>query len=49
MPTTRLMLADDHPIVRAGLKEVLAAESDREVVGEATNGGALLAVLASGR
>jgi DNA-binding NarL/FixJ family response regulator len=31
----RLLLADDHPIVRAGLRAVLAAEPDFEVVGEA--------------
>ncbi|MGW9209199.1 response regulator [Embleya sp. NPDC055664] len=31
----RLLLADDHPVVRAGLRAVLAAEPDFEVVGEA--------------
>nr|WP_202511740.1 response regulator transcription factor [Streptomyces sp. SID3343] len=30
-----MLLADDHPIVRAGLRAVLAAEPDFEVVGEA--------------
>ncbi|MGH8736398.1 MAG: response regulator [Burkholderiales bacterium] len=40
----RILIADDHPIVRAGLKEILAAEHDMEVVGEATNGDALLAL-----
>lgn len=34
----RILIADDHPIVRRGLKEILAAESDMVVVGEATNG-----------
>ncbi|MBO4209821.1 response regulator [Micromonospora echinofusca] len=31
----RLLLADDHPIVRSGLRAVLDAEPDIEVVGEA--------------
>ena len=34
----RLLIADDHPIVRAGLALVLAQETDFEVVGEAANG-----------
>jgi NarL family two-component system response regulator LiaR len=33
--TIRLLLIDDHPIVRAGLRAVLDAEPDLEVVGEA--------------
>ena len=32
------MLADDHAIVRAGLRELLTATGEMEVVGEATNG-----------
>src|SRR5215207_9418398 len=31
----RLLLIDDHPIVRAGLRAVLECESDIEIVGEA--------------
>ncbi|GGT02819.1 DNA-binding response regulator [Streptomyces kurssanovii] len=31
----RLLLADDHPVVRAGLRAVLDTETDFEVVGEA--------------
>src|SRR6185295_13419895 len=34
----RILIADDHPVVRRGLKEIVAAERDMEVVGEATNG-----------
>jgi DNA-binding NarL/FixJ family response regulator len=33
-----VLLADDHMIVREGLKKLLEAESDIEVVGEAANG-----------
>lgn len=31
----RILLADDHPVVRAGLRAILAGESDLDVVGEA--------------
>jgi DNA-binding NarL/FixJ family response regulator len=34
----RLVIADDHPIVRAGFEGILAGRPDFEVVGEATNG-----------
>ena len=34
----RVLLADDHPILRSGLKLLLGAESDMVVVGEANNG-----------
>src|SRR5437868_12823275 len=37
-PIMRIVIADDHPIVRRGLKEILASESDMNVVGAATNG-----------
>ncbi|WP_152186728.1 response regulator [Segeticoccus rhizosphaerae] len=33
--TVRLLLADDHPVVRAGLRAVLEAEPDFQVVAEA--------------
>ena len=33
----RVVLADDHRMVRTGLKEILADTGDIEVVGEATN------------
>jgi DNA-binding NarL/FixJ family response regulator len=34
----RILIADDHPIFRAGLKKVLDAEADLEVVDEAGDG-----------
>src|SRR5438874_8632742 len=36
--TVRIVLADDHPIVRDGLKELLLLEDDFEIVGEAGDG-----------
>ncbi len=36
--TVRIVLADDHPIVRDGLKKLLLLEEDFEVVGEAGDG-----------
>ena len=38
----RLAIADDHPIVRDGLKKLLALEPDFEVVGEAGYGRAVI-------
>jgi len=38
----RVLIADDHPILRTGLKQILTAESDIEVVGEVANGIELL-------
>jgi DNA-binding NarL/FixJ family response regulator len=38
MPKITVLLADDHTVLRQGLRAVLAAESDIEVVGEADNG-----------
>lgn len=37
-PITRVILADDHAIVRAGLRSLLEQESSIEVVGEASDG-----------
>jgi DNA-binding NarL/FixJ family response regulator len=38
MSKLRIVLADDHAIVRAGLKAVIGGHPDMEVVGEAANG-----------
>jgi DNA-binding NarL/FixJ family response regulator len=34
-PRTRILVVDDHPIVRLGIRQMLAAEHDLEVCGEA--------------
>ena len=34
----KVLIADDHPVVRHGLKQILASDSDMTVVGEAKNG-----------
>jgi YesN/AraC family two-component response regulator len=34
----RVLIADDHPIVREGLRTLIASEPGMEMVGEATNG-----------
>jgi len=34
----RILIADDHPVVRQGLRQMLAAEADLHVVGEAKDG-----------
>jgi DNA-binding NarL/FixJ family response regulator len=38
MGPIRLLIADDHPVVRDGLKAMLSTQPDLEVVGEATTG-----------
>ena len=34
----KVLIADDHPVVRHGLRQILAADSDMMVMGEAKNG-----------
>jgi DNA-binding NarL/FixJ family response regulator len=43
--TIRVVLADDHPMYRFGLRAVLDASPEVEVVGEAADGAELLAVV----
>jgi DNA-binding NarL/FixJ family response regulator len=43
--TVRVVLADDHPMYRFGLRAVLDASSEVEVVGEAADGAELLALV----
>ena len=44
----RVLLADDHAMVRTGLKELLTATGDIQVAGEATNGQDVLAAVRKG-
>ncbi|MEO8448623.1 MAG: response regulator transcription factor [Gemmatimonadota bacterium] len=37
-PAIRIVVADDHPVVRDGVRGMLASQPDFEVVGEASNG-----------
>jgi DNA-binding NarL/FixJ family response regulator len=46
MKAIRVVLVDDHPLVLAGVKAVLLASDDIIVVGEASSGGAALALIA---
>lgn len=39
----RLLIADDHPVVREGLRRIVADHPELEVVGEAVNGDEVLA------
>lgn len=45
MNKIRLVLADDHPMIRAGFKTLLAQSDDFEVAGEAENGQELIRVV----
>ncbi len=38
VPTIRIMVVDDHEVVRSGLKAILDPETDFEAVGEASSG-----------
>jgi DNA-binding NarL/FixJ family response regulator len=43
----RVVVADDHPMVRYGIAAVLAGEPDLELIGEASDGDALVALVAA--
>ena len=36
--TVRILIVDDHSVIRAGLRTILSAQSDWEIVGEAADG-----------
>ena len=38
MKTIRILIADDHPVFRYGMRALLSSEPDTEVIGEATSG-----------
>ena len=44
--TVKVLIVDDHPVVRVGLRGVIEGEQDMEVVGEAGNGAEALARVA---
>lgn len=44
MSSIRLIVADDHPVVRAGLQGMLNSQSDFQVIGEAEDGMAAVAL-----
>ena len=39
MPVLKILIADDHEIVRQGMRSMLEAQRDCQVVGEAADGG----------
>jgi len=43
--TVRIVVVDDHPVVRAGIVGLLAGEPDLEVVGEAADGAVALVLI----
>src|SRR5436305_1275764 len=47
MKCIRLIIADDHPVVRAGLQGMLAGQPDFEIVGEASTGAEAVALTAA--
>jgi DNA-binding NarL/FixJ family response regulator len=47
MTPIRILIADDHPMFRFGLRALLATETDLEVVGEATHGQEAVTLAAS--
>jgi DNA-binding NarL/FixJ family response regulator len=47
MTPVHLLIADDHPLVRSGLRALLAATEDLEVVGEAATGEEAVALAVS--
>jgi DNA-binding NarL/FixJ family response regulator len=46
MKKTRIVLADDHAVLRQGMKHLIDAEPDMEVVGEAADGAQVIPLVA---
>jgi DNA-binding NarL/FixJ family response regulator len=44
MSPTRVLLADDHPVVRGGIRALLEKDGEIQIVGEASNGAETLAL-----
>jgi len=44
IPKTRVLIVDDHAMVRLALAEALAQQDDLELVGEAENGASAIAL-----
>lgn len=47
--TIRILIVDDEPLVRQGLRHILAAEPDQEIVGEAADGSEVLELVRRAR
>ena len=47
MPPIRLLIADDHPLLRAGLRQVIAIDEHIQVIAEASDGATALDLLAA--
>ena len=46
---TRIVIVDDHPVVRLGIRQMLAAEPDLDICGEAESAGAARGLIAAAR
>ncbi|MES2693124.1 MAG: response regulator transcription factor [Verrucomicrobiota bacterium] len=46
-PQSRILLVDDHAVLRQGMKHLIDAESDMEVVGQAADGGQAVSMAAT--
>lgn len=47
--TTRLMIVDDHPLVRSGIRSLIQLEDDLDVCGEAEDHAGALEIIAAGQ